>query len=137
MRARMEVRRSLQLVVCLLVLTAAGCSDPSSQLQQIDQGVSSWAQTLRTAGALWLEQKVPAKYLRQTTDAADDSLAKLAKQLEGIDLPSKKKDDLRPRLQSLAQAVSQIRLDLAGDDREKMKQTLAALDAPSRRSEGS
>jgi hypothetical protein len=119
------------------MLTAAGCSDRSSQLQQIDQGVSSWAQTLRTAGALWLEQKVPAKYLRQTTDAADDSLAKLAKQLEGIDLPSKKKDDLRPRLQSLAQAVSQIRLDLAGDDREKMKQTLAALDAPSRRSEGS
>jgi hypothetical protein len=132
----MRPRRCLQIAVVVLILTAAGCGDPSSQLQQIDQSISSWAQTLRTAGELWLDGKVPAKYLRQTTEAADDSLTKLAKQLDSIDDSSGKKDTLRPRLDALERASSQIRLALAGEDREKLKHALGALNPTTHTSEG-
>jgi hypothetical protein len=114
-----------------LILTAAGCGDPSSQLHQIEQSISSWSETLRTGGQLWLDGKVPAKYLRQTTEAADDSLAKLAKQLESIDDSSGKKDTLRPRLDALERASSQIRLALASQDREKLQHALDSLAAKS------
>src|SRR5690349_15181257 len=127
----MRWKAQLQLAVVMTVLTAAGCGSSSSQLEQIDKGVTSWAQTLRTAGKLRLQGDVPAKYLRETTQAAIDSLNKLGKQLQGIEDSPDRKHALNERILALSDAAEQIKLAVETDDDQQIKQRLEALDPAS------
>jgi hypothetical protein len=125
----------LQLAVLATVLTAAGCGSSSSKIDDVDQAIASWAQTLRTAGQLRLEGHVPAEYLRQTIEAATDSLKKLEKQLQDVKDSADRKNALRARILALSDAAEQIKLALEVDDNQQIKQRLDTLDPSSRRPE--
>lgn len=62
----------------LLVLAAAGpcgCGQkPDDALEQADKSLRSWAAAVRLTAAQWSDGRVPALYLRQTLEAADESL---------------------------------------------------------------
>lgn len=131
----MRMRLTPQLAVVVLMLFAAGCSDSSSQLEQIDKGISSWAQTLRMASQLRLDGHVPAEYLRQTTEAARDSLAKLSKQLQTVQGYTDQKKALAARIVALSDSAEKIKLAIETDDNQQIKQRLAAMDPESRRLE--
>ena len=125
----------VQLAVVVLMLSAAGCSDSSSQLEQIDKGISSWAQTLRMASQLRLDGHVPAEYLRQTTEAARNSLTKLSKQLQGVQGYTDQKKALAARILALSDSAEKIKLAIETDDNQQIKQRIAAIDPESRRLE--
>ncbi len=131
----MRTRPMVQLAVVVLMLSAAGCSDSSSQLEQIDKGISSWAQTLRMASQLRLDGHVPAEYLRQTTEAARNSLTKLSKQLQGVQGYTDQKKALAARILALSDSAEKIKLAIETDDNQQIKQRIAAIDPESRRLE--
>lgn len=128
------MRLRIQLAVVILVLAAAGCGDSSNQLQQVEQGLTSWSQTLRMAGRLRLDGAVPAEYLRQTTEAASDSLTKLSKQLQTVEGYADQKKALSARILALSDSAEKIKLATETDDNQQIRQRLEAIDPESRQS---
>jgi hypothetical protein len=118
-----------QLAVAIVLIAAAGCADPASKLAEIDSSVMSWSQTLLLAGNLWVNGRVPSKYLRQTLDAADEALQQQKKQLGSIQSSSANKTSLQQRTDKLLDTSKNMRQLLERNDRDQMQKVLETLAA--------
>jgi hypothetical protein len=75
---------SQALLLASLVLLAACTGSPSEQARKLHQAQQSWEATARLTTELLHRGAVPAKYARQTLDAAGQGLEKTRQKAEKL-----------------------------------------------------
>src|SRR6266566_6997725 len=116
-------------IACLLIaLTLAGCRQkPAEVIEQAKKAEESWRETLRMTLEQWIDDRVPARYVKQIFKGAHKELGTELEKLEKVPAGEEGGDQAVKRLKQLREWVGKNLGPIADADHKKRQEMLGSL----------
>jgi hypothetical protein len=122
------LRRVILAVVPGACVLLASCGrDPSDTFDDARRAARSWTSTLAMTARQWQQGRVPSLYVRQTLDAARESLDEQKKKLAKT--PEPRRHDLEQEVARVERRIASLGEAVGRDDRDGAKRVSEALGA--------
>src|SRR3954466_8337530 len=109
------------LIVLLLVF--GGCQKPPEVIEQAGKSADSWRATLQMTLAQWIDDRVPARYVKEIFQAAQKELEKGSADLEKLPEGQTGREKVLQQMKELADWVGK-NLPAVGDADHKQRQAM-------------
>ena len=112
-----RVRPHLCWLAILATLAACGNDTPDQKLAKDIHPATSWASTLQFASEVWLDNRVPSAFVRETVKAAQKAFDQAQKAIDQSRASAQMRSDVAQQLRAATDAASELQAAIRGGDR--------------------